>query len=217
MQTRPSDGVASTLNRVRAQALFDLTGVDELAGVYSSMMNEADTVTGKLKAAKALEGLYFRKLKFAGIGGKVGERILEERREVIEAAAKRALQLHDEADAFLEAQEEELSRKAAADDAKSHRFDSTDPRHLQANEAVAPTASAPLEASASEPAGAATASVPPPEAPLTHAAEVGRNARCPCGSGLKFKRCHGSARPLAEAVPFARPMQRHREAVGAHA
>jgi SEC-C motif domain protein len=28
--------------------------------------------------------------------------------------------------------------------------------------------------------------------PLRRAATVGRNEPCPCGSGLKFKRCHGS-------------------------
>lgn len=27
----------------------------------------------------------------------------------------------------------------------------------------------------------------------TEPGKVGRNERCPCGSGLKFKRCHGSA------------------------
>ena len=30
-------------------------------------------------------------------------------------------------------------------------------------------------------------------APPTESGKVGRNERCPCGSGLKFKRCHGSA------------------------
>lgn len=27
-------------------------------------------------------------------------------------------------------------------------------------------------------------------------AKTGRNERCPCGSGLKYKRCHGDGRPL---------------------
>ena len=27
--------------------------------------------------------------------------------------------------------------------------------------------------------------------PLPHRVKVGRNERCPCGSGLKYKRCHG--------------------------
>jgi uncharacterized protein YecA (UPF0149 family) len=30
-------------------------------------------------------------------------------------------------------------------------------------------------------------------APPTESGKVGRNERCPCGSGLKFKGCHGSA------------------------
>lgn len=32
--------------------------------------------------------------------------------------------------------------------------------------------------------------LPPPQSP-TAVAKVGRNDRCPCGSGLKYKRCHG--------------------------
>ena len=28
-------------------------------------------------------------------------------------------------------------------------------------------------------------------APLASAPKIGRNERCPCGSGLKYKRCHG--------------------------
>ena len=30
-------------------------------------------------------------------------------------------------------------------------------------------------------------------APLTSAPKIGRNERCPCGSGLKYKHCHGLA------------------------
>ncbi|MFV1971679.1 MAG: SEC-C metal-binding domain-containing protein [Acidimicrobiia bacterium] len=32
--------------------------------------------------------------------------------------------------------------------------------------------------------------------PVTANVKVGRNQRCPCGSGLKFKRCHGSSRQV---------------------
>lgn len=30
---------------------------------------------------------------------------------------------------------------------------------------------------------------------------VGRNAVCPCGSGQKFKKCHGKPRPIETAAP----------------
>jgi hypothetical protein len=30
-------------------------------------------------------------------------------------------------------------------------------------------------------------------APLASAPKIGRNERCPCGSGLKYKHCHGLA------------------------
>jgi len=33
---------------------------------------------------------------------------------------------------------------------------------------------------------------------------VGRNDVCPCGSGQKFKRCHGAAH-VHERDPFSRP------------
>jgi preprotein translocase subunit SecA len=34
----------------------------------------------------------------------------------------------------------------------------------------------------------------PPRAPATQAApKIGRNDLCPCGSGKKFKKCHGAA------------------------
>jgi len=32
---------------------------------------------------------------------------------------------------------------------------------------------------------------PPPAAPVRHAQKVGRNDACPCGSGKKYKHCHG--------------------------
>src|SRR6188474_2483629 len=40
----------------------------------------------------------------------------------------------------------------------------------------------------------AAASVPPPQRPSVSAApKIGRNDPCPCGSGKKFKKCHGTA------------------------
>ena len=39
-----------------------------------------------------------------------------------------------------------------------------------------------------------TGSVPPPARPTARAApKIGRNDPCPCGSGKKFKQCHGRA------------------------
>jgi len=39
---------------------------------------------------------------------------------------------------------------------------------------------------------AGTTSVPAPKAPVVAAATVGRNDPCPCGSGKKYKKCHGA-------------------------
>jgi preprotein translocase subunit SecA len=41
---------------------------------------------------------------------------------------------------------------------------------------------------------AAAASMPAPQRPSQSAApKIGRNDPCPCGSGKKFKKCHGAA------------------------
>ena len=42
-----------------------------------------------------------------------------------------------------------------------------------------------------EPEAKATRQVVRPEAPLQAGQEVGRNDPCPCGSGKKYKKCHG--------------------------
>jgi preprotein translocase subunit SecA len=40
----------------------------------------------------------------------------------------------------------------------------------------------------------ATAAAPQPQRPAASAApKIGRNDPCPCGSGKKFKKCHGAA------------------------
>jgi preprotein translocase subunit SecA len=39
---------------------------------------------------------------------------------------------------------------------------------------------------------ASTTSAPAPKAPVAAAATVGRNDPCPCGSGKKYKKCHGA-------------------------
>ena len=39
---------------------------------------------------------------------------------------------------------------------------------------------------------ASTTSAPAPKAPIAPAASVGRNDPCPCGSGKKYKKCHGA-------------------------
>jgi preprotein translocase subunit SecA len=49
---------------------------------------------------------------------------------------------------------------------------------------VAPAPAAPAVSSSLGPVGRATAAVP----------EVGRNDPCPCGSGKKYKKCHGVGR-----------------------
>jgi preprotein translocase subunit SecA len=36
-------------------------------------------------------------------------------------------------------------------------------------------------------------SVPPRASPASSAPKIGRNDLCPCGSGKKFKKCHGAA------------------------
>lgn len=40
--------------------------------------------------------------------------------------------------------------------------------------------------------------------------KVGRNERCPCGSGKKYKRCHGQAQPAMSAPTIDQVMQRGR-------
>jgi preprotein translocase subunit SecA len=39
---------------------------------------------------------------------------------------------------------------------------------------------------------ASTTSAPAPKAPVAAASDVGRNDPCPCGSGKKYKKCHGA-------------------------
>jgi len=61
---------------------------------------------------------------------------------------------------------------------------------------AAPDAPAPVIARARQPAMAgaaavAAAPVPEPRRPQTDWGKVSRNAPCPCGSGKKFKQCHG--------------------------
>ena len=61
-------------------------------------------------------------------------------------------------------------------------FMGTPPRAAPAT--AAPRAPAPAVTSSLGPVGRATAAVP----------EVGRNYPCPCGSGKKYKKCHGAGR-----------------------
>ena len=63
---------------------------------------------------------------------------------------------------------------------------------------VAPTEMAPELAATGvaatalkEPEAKPTRQVLRPEAPLQAGQEVGRNDPCPCGSGKKYKKCHG--------------------------
>jgi len=41
--------------------------------------------------------------------------------------------------------------------------------------------------------------------PIRVEKKVGRNDPCPCGSGKKFKHCHGSATSIQPGAPAARP------------
>jgi preprotein translocase subunit SecA len=66
----------------------------------------------------------------------------------------------------------------------------------QAQAQHAEFASAPAEAEAEEGEGVAVALAPPPPAPVQQPVrrfgeKIGRNDPCPCGSGKKFKVCHG--------------------------
>ena len=64
------------------------------------------------------------------------------------------------------------------------------PRRAQAETAdLAATGVA--AAALKEPAARPTQQVLRPEAPLHGGEEVGRNEPCPCGSGKKYKKCHG--------------------------
>ena len=46
----------------------------------------------------------------------------------------------------------------------------------------------------------AAAAAPPPQQPVQAAPRIGRNEECPCGSGKKFKKCHGAGLDDDEAV-----------------
>jgi preprotein translocase subunit SecA len=60
----------------------------------------------------------------------------------------------------------------------------TGPPRRMAAPPASPNAPAPSLNSSMGPVGRATAAVP----------EVGRNDPCPCGSGRKYKKCHGAGR-----------------------
>jgi hypothetical protein len=46
-----------------------------------------------------------------------------------------------------------------------------------------------------------------------HMTKIGRNQPCPCGGGLKYKKCHGSyANAVAGTAPFRAASERHRAA-----
>ncbi len=72
-------------------------------------------------------------------------------------------------------------------------------RHDEAESITAapPAALADASAAGSMPAAAiasrASTAAPAPSTPVTTGPKVGRNDPCPCGSGLKYKRCHGRA------------------------
>jgi preprotein translocase subunit SecA len=88
------------------------------------------------------------------------------------------------------------------EDVQAIEPETPDPRTLRFQHAAAPSLVAPLPEPAAPPPGAhvatAGARLPPPPADAEPVApyvreqpKVGRNAPCPCGSGKKFKQCHG--------------------------
>jgi preprotein translocase subunit SecA len=87
----------------------------------------------------------------------------------------------------------EVKEKESATDAesaKSNIVDATAEKAPAAGSAKAETAATTTESTS--PANAKKAEVAPPTPKLnTEFENVGRNAPCPCGSGKKFKHCHG--------------------------
>jgi uncharacterized protein YecA (UPF0149 family) len=64
--------------------------------------------------------------------------------------------------------------------------------HYDATHAAKPITSTDVQEMIAQAANAAAAQPPPaPPKPFRRQQRIGRNDPCPCGSGKKFKRCHG--------------------------
>jgi preprotein translocase subunit SecA len=107
--------------------------------------------------------------------------LYEIRREVVRIISRAQFRQADEV--------EEAERRRREEEARRMRFRHEEASALDADEAAA---EAPLAAAA----GGGARPAPPPPRPQTVTREgrkVGRNEPCPCGSGKKYKHCHGQA------------------------
>ncbi len=103
--------------------------------------------------------------------------------EVVSRLARVELRTREELDRDETERRERLLRQLQAQHAEAQSI-------LQAPEAVPAGAAAPGTAAGPDPAAAAAAA---PAAPFVRGErKVGRNEPCPCGSGRKFKHCHGA-------------------------
>jgi preprotein translocase subunit SecA len=86
----------------------------------------------------------------------------------------------------------ELAGTGSGADAAGMRASASGPPRAAPAESVPELAATGVAATAlKEPAAKPTQQVLRPEAPLQGGEEVGRNEPCPCGSGKKYKKCHG--------------------------
>jgi preprotein translocase subunit SecA len=86
----------------------------------------------------------------------------------------------------------ELAGTGSGADAAGMRASASGPPQAAPAESVPELAATGVAATAlKEPAAKPTQQVLRPEAPLHGGEEVGRNEPCPCGSGKKYKKCHG--------------------------
>ncbi|MEE4382968.1 MAG: preprotein translocase subunit SecA [Pseudomonadales bacterium] len=104
------------------------------------------------------------------------------RREVVRIISRAQFRQADEV--------EEAERRRREEEARRMRFRHEEASALEADEAAA---EAPLAAAAGG-GGARPAAPPPrPQTVTREGRKVGRNEPCPCGSGKKYKHCHGQA------------------------
>jgi preprotein translocase subunit SecA len=82
--------------------------------------------------------------------------------------------------------QEEIAQLEAQDEARHHAdLDAAVARHLGEEGELTP-------AEVLNPMRKSVSGAPPPRRPAPAAPQIGRNDLCPCGSGKKFKKCHGA-------------------------
>ena len=84
--------------------------------------------------------------------------------------------------------EEEVAQAAVALEARAERISNVTYTHPNEDGSVSEEAAAAIAAAA---IASASASSGPAYASVSTQAKVGRNEPCPCGSGKKYKQCHG--------------------------